>query len=84
MDERSLHEAAAPLIALARIWQQVGSASCGAASSAALPLLAQLLTLCSAQRGAVLLPRGPALAHLERRCRLAHCCRRFACWHSLG
>ena len=64
MDERSLHEAAAPLIALARIWQQVGSASCGAASSAALPLLVQLLTLCSAQRGAVLLPRGPALAQL--------------------
>ena len=61
--DRSLHEAAAPLIALARVWQQVGSASCGAANSAALPLLEQLLTLCSAQRGAVLLPRGPALAH---------------------
>ena len=64
MDERSFHEAVAPLIALARVWQQVGSASCGAASSVALPLLEQLLTLCSAQRGAVLLPRGPALAHV--------------------
>lgn len=58
MDERSLQEGAAPLIALARSWQQVGSAS------SALPLLEQLLTLCSAQRGAVLLPGGPALTHV--------------------
>ncbi len=64
MDERSLQEAAEPLIALARSWHQMGSASRGAASSAALPLLEQLLTLCSAQRGALLLPRGPALVHV--------------------
>ena len=64
MDERDLQEAAAPLIALARISQQIGSAGSAVSSNDALRLLEQMLSLCSAQRGAVLLPRGPSLAHV--------------------
>jgi signal transduction histidine kinase len=64
MDARYLHEAAAALIALARISQQVGSAGLAASSSNALLLLEQMLSLCLAQRGALLLPRGPSLAHV--------------------
>jgi signal transduction histidine kinase len=65
MEKQDLQEAAVALIALARISQQFGSAGPAASSSNALLLLEQMLLLCGAQRGALLLPSGPLLAHGE-------------------
>lgn len=62
MDERQPYEAAVPFLALSNVWQQVGFTRVDVPGRGAMMLLEQLLALCLAQRGALLLPKEPSIA----------------------
>jgi hypothetical protein len=62
MDDQYPYEAPAPLITLVCAWPQDGAARLRTGGLSLQQLLEQLLGLCGAQRGALLLPRAPSVA----------------------
>ncbi len=62
MDDQYPYDAPAPLITLVCAWPQDGAARLRTGGLSLQQLLEQLLGLCGAQRGALLLPRAPSVA----------------------